>query len=110
MQYLWDDAGKRYLDCFAGIVTVSVGHCHPTVTSAARAQLEKSQHTTCIYATEHQGLYAKELAAKLPGDLSVVYFVNSGSEANDLAHMMASLYTGNHDIVALRNCYSLQRL
>jgi len=46
---------------------------------------------------------AKELAAKLPGDLSVVYFVNSGSEANDLAHMMARLYTGNHDIVALRN-------
>ena len=105
MQYLYDDTGKRYLDCFAGIVTVSVGHCHPTVNAAVLEQHAKLQHTTCIYTTEHQGLYAKELAAKLPGDLSVVYFVNSGSEANDLAHMMARLYTGNHDMVALRNCY-----
>ena len=50
-------------------------------------------------------MYGKELAAKMPGDLKVCYFVNSGSEANDLAVLMARLYTGNFDMVALRNCY-----
>lgn len=41
MQYLFDEKGNRYLDMFAGIVTVSVGHCHPVVTKAARDQLER---------------------------------------------------------------------
>ncbi|MEO6246782.1 MAG: aminotransferase class III-fold pyridoxal phosphate-dependent enzyme, partial [Opitutaceae bacterium] len=50
-------------------------------------------------------LYAKELAAKMPGELKVCYFVNSGSEANDLALLMARLYTANYDVIALRNAY-----
>ncbi len=45
------------------------------------------------------------LAEKMPGDLSVCYFVNSGSEANDLALLMARMYTGNYDVIALRNAY-----
>jgi alanine-glyoxylate transaminase/(R)-3-amino-2-methylpropionate-pyruvate transaminase len=105
MQYLFDDTGRRYLDVFAGIVTVSVGHCHPRVTQAAIDQLKTIQHTTTIYLHPAITEYAKALAARMPGDLKVCYFVNSGSEANDLAILMARLYTGNYDIVALRNAY-----
>jgi alanine-glyoxylate transaminase/(R)-3-amino-2-methylpropionate-pyruvate transaminase len=105
MQYIWDDAGKRYLDGLAGIVTISVGHCHPHVVAAANRQNETLQHSTTIYLHPNIAEYAQKLASKLPGDLKVCYFVNSGSEANDLALLMARLYTGNYDMIALRNAY-----
>lgn len=105
MQYLFDEKGKRYLDFFAGIVTVSCGHCHPKITEKTKAQLERIQHTTTIYLHPAIGEFAEKLAAKLPGDLEVAYFVNSGSEANDLAITMARLYTGNFDVLALKNAY-----
>jgi alanine-glyoxylate transaminase/(R)-3-amino-2-methylpropionate-pyruvate transaminase len=104
-QYLFDERGRRYLDAFAGIVTVSVGHCHPHVIAAANRQNELLQHTTTIYLNPNIAEYAQALAAKMPGDLKVCYFVNSGSEANDLALLMARAYTGNYDVVALRNAY-----
>src|SRR3954467_9867840 len=106
MQYVWDHTGKRYLDGLGGIVTVSVGHCHPHVVAAANRQNELIQHSTTIYLQPGIALYAQELAAKMPGDLKVVYFVNSGSEANDLALLMARAYTGNFDVIALRNAYN----
>mmetsp|Transcript_8104 Transcript_8104/g.19398 ORF Transcript_8104/g.19398 Transcript_8104/m.19398 type:complete len:388 (+) Transcript_8104:243-1406(+) len=105
MQYLFDEKGKRYLDAFAGIVTVSVGHCHPKVVQPIVDQLQRVQHTTTIYLNEQIALFGKELADVMPGKLKNVYFVNSGSEANDLAMTMARLYTGNYDILALRNAY-----
>ena len=104
-QYLFDEKGRRYLDGFGGIVTVSVGHCHPEVVAAANLQNETIQHTTTIYLHPNIALYAQELAAKMPGDLKVCYFVNSGSEANDLAMLMARAYRGNYDVIALRNAY-----
>lgn len=104
-QWLFDETGRRYLDGFGGIVTVSVGHCHPHVNAAAAAQNALIQHTTTIYLHPNVALYARDLAAKMPGDLKVVYFVNSGSEANDLALLMARAYTGNYDVIALRNAY-----
>jgi alanine-glyoxylate transaminase/(R)-3-amino-2-methylpropionate-pyruvate transaminase len=104
-QYLFDEKGRRYLDGLGGIVTVSVGHCHPEVVAAANAQNETLQHTTTIYLHPNIALYAQELAARMPGDLKVVYFVNSGSEANDLALLMARAFTGNFDVIALRNAY-----
>lgn len=104
-QYLYDETGRRYLDGFGGIVTVSVGHCHPEVLAAATLQNQTINHTTTIYLNPGIALYAKELAAKMPGDLKVCYFVNSGSEANDLAILMARAYTQNYDVVALRNAY-----
>src|SRR3954465_3854860 len=105
MQYVWDEAGRRYLDALGGIVTISVGHCHPDVVEAARKQNETLQHSTTIYLHPNIALYAEKLASKMPGDLKVCYFCNSGSEANDLALLMARLYTGNYDMVALRNAY-----
>jgi alanine-glyoxylate transaminase/(R)-3-amino-2-methylpropionate-pyruvate transaminase len=105
MQYVWDDTGKRYLDGLGGIVTVSVGHCHPHVLKAINAQNALLQHSTTIYLNPNLGAFAEKLASKFPGDLKVCYFVNSGSEANDLALLMARLYTGNYDAIALRNAY-----
>src|SRR5438132_785567 len=104
-QYLFDEKGRRYLDGFAGIVTVSVGHCHPHVIAAANRQNELIQHTTTIYLHPNIAEYARDLAAKMPGNLKVCYFVNSGSEANDLAILMARAHTGNFDVIALRNAY-----
>ena len=105
MQYLYDETGRRYLDGFGGIVTVSVGHSHPYVIQKVNEQLALLQHTTTIYYHPTIAQYGKMLADKMPGDLSVTYFVNSGSEANDLALLMARLYTGNYDVIALRNAY-----
>lgn len=86
-------------------MTVSVGHCHPKILEAARKQMEKLHHTTTIYLNPSITLYAKHLASKFPGNLKVVYLVNSGSEANDLAILMARAYTGNFDVLCLRNAY-----
>jgi alanine-glyoxylate transaminase/(R)-3-amino-2-methylpropionate-pyruvate transaminase len=105
MQYLYDETGRRYLDLFAGIVTVSVGHCHPRVTRAMQEQLGTLAHTTTIYLHPNFARMAARLASKMPAGLDVTYFVNSGSEANDLAMLMARAYTGNQDIVAVRNSY-----
>ena len=105
MQYVWDEKGKRYLDALGGIVTINVGHCHPEVVDVAHRQNEILQHSTTIYLHPNIAEYAQALASKMPGDLKVCYFVNSGSEANDLALLMARAYTGNYDVIALRNAY-----
>src|SRR5262249_5538042 len=107
MQYLWDETGKQYLDGFAGIVTVSVGHCHPKVVEKVKEQVGKLQHTTTIYLHPTIGLLAKKLAEHMPADsgLSVSYFTNSGSEANEVAVLTAREHTGRADVIALRNGY-----
>jgi len=107
MQYLWDETGKRYLDAFAGIVSVSVGHCHPKITERVREQVGKLVHTTTIYLHPTIVQFAEALAARMPkgANLKQSYFTNSGSEANELAITMARLHTGRHDVISLRNCY-----
>jgi alanine-glyoxylate transaminase / (R)-3-amino-2-methylpropionate-pyruvate transaminase len=107
MQYLWDERGKRYLDGFAGIVTVSVGHCHPYVVEKVREQVGKLQHTTTIYLHPTAGQFAKLLAEHMPedSDLTVSYFTNSGSEANELAVLMSREFTGRSEVISLRNGY-----
>lgn len=105
MQYLFDDRGRRYLDAIGGIVTVSVGHCHPYVVQRVKEQTDRLQHISSVYLHPNIARYAEMLAGRLPGDLSVCYFLNSGSEANDMALLMARLYTGNYDVIALQNAY-----
>ncbi|USN98368.1 MAG: aspartate aminotransferase family protein [Phycisphaeraceae bacterium] len=107
MQYLYDETGRRYLDGFAGIVTVSVGHCHPRVIEKVNAQNELLQHTTTIYLHPNIARFAKMIADAMPKDsgLTTCYFTNSGSEANDLALMIARLHSGSNDVIALRNAY-----
>jgi len=105
MQYVGDEHGRRYLDALGGIVTVSVGHCHPDVVAAANRQNETLQHSTTIYLQPNITEFAKKLASKMPGELNVCYFTNSGSEANDLALLMARAYTNNYEVISLRNAY-----
>ncbi len=105
MQYVWDETGRRYLDMFAGIVTVSCGHCHPAVVRRVQEQVATLQHATSIYLHPNIAELAKKLASKMPPGLEVTYFLNSGSEANDLAITMARLFTGHTDVIALRNAY-----
>jgi alanine-glyoxylate transaminase/(R)-3-amino-2-methylpropionate-pyruvate transaminase len=107
MQYLWDEAGKQYLDAFAGIVSVSVGHCHPYVVEKVREQVGKLQHTTTIYLHPTIGQFGRKLADHMPdgSGLSVTYFTNSGSEANEIAVLMSREFTGNSQLISLRNGY-----
>ncbi len=107
MQWLFDETGRRYLDCLGGIVTVSVGHSHPAVIAAMHAQIDLLVHSTTIYLHPNVSQFGQRLIATFPKDsgLEVVYFTNSGSEANELALLMARLSTGNHDFIALRNGY-----
>ena len=107
MQYLWDDRGRRYLDAIGGVVTVSVGHCHPRIVDAVRDQVGRLAHTTTIYLHPTIATYAQRLAEHFPrqSGLTSSCFTNSGSEANDLAAMMARLHTRHFDIISLRNGY-----
>jgi alanine-glyoxylate transaminase/(R)-3-amino-2-methylpropionate-pyruvate transaminase len=105
MQWLYDETGRRYLDMFAGIVTTSCGHCHPRITAKIKDQIDTLQHATTIYLHPNYVQLAKKLASKLPPGLDVTYFTNSGGEADELAITMARLFTGNHDVIALRNAY-----
>ncbi|KAL3850549.1 hypothetical protein ACJIZ3_012431 [Penstemon smallii] len=105
MQYLYDDKGRRYLDAYGGIATVGCGHCHPHVVDAIVNQSKRLQHSTILYLNHAIAQFAEALASKFPGDLKVVFFTNSGTEANELALMMARLYTGCNDVISVRNGY-----
>ncbi|KAJ1416317.1 Pyridoxal phosphate-dependent transferase, major domain [Sesbania bispinosa] len=104
-QYLFDENGRRYLDAFGGIATVCCGHCHPDVVEAIVNQTKRLQHSTVLYLNHAIADFAEALTSKLPGNLKVVFFTNSGTEANELAIMIARLYTGCHDIISVRNSY-----
>jgi 4-aminobutyrate aminotransferase len=104
--YLYDDEGNKYLDCFGGILTISVGHCHPKVTAALTEQIETLVHTSTLYPNEKPVILAEKLAEITPGDLQKTYFTNSGTEANENAIMLAKQYTGSQEVIALRHGYS----
>lgn len=74
MQYLFDEKGRRYLDAFGGIATVSCGHCHPEILEAIFNQTKKLQHTTALYLNRASADFAEALASKCPGDLNVHYY------------------------------------
>src|SRR5438477_11556674 len=67
-QYVFDEHGRRYLDALGGIVTISVGHCHPDVVEAARRQDELLQHATTGYRHRNIAEYGETLAANIAGD------------------------------------------
>jgi alanine-glyoxylate transaminase/(R)-3-amino-2-methylpropionate-pyruvate transaminase len=98
--------GREYLDLFAGILTTSVGHCHPEVVERVQRQVATLGHTSTLYLTENEIEFAQRLAVILPGRLSHSFFTNSGTEAIETAVMLACMYTGRSDIIALRNSYS----
>ena len=105
-QYVWDDAGNRYLDCFGGVLTVSVGHANPKVNAAIIEQVKTLSHTSTLYANKPQSDLAEKLAQIAPGRLKKSFFTSSGTEADDTAIHAAKLATGRHEIVVLRHSYS----
>src|SRR5262249_48091042 len=106
MQYLWDSEGKKYLDFFGGIVTISVGHTNPKITSVMKQQIDKLQHTSTLFPNEAIVSLAEKIAQITPGEISQCMFTNSGTEANETAVQLARIHTGNFEIVALRHGYS----
>ena len=105
-QYIWDVDGKRYLDFFGGILTVSVGHCNDEISERTMAQLRKLQHTSTIYVNESMVRLAEKVAELTPGRLQKCFFTNSGTEANETAVLAARMHTGNPIIITLRHAYS----
>lgn len=71
MQYLFDENGRRYLDAFGGIATVSCGHCHPDVIESTINQIKRVQHSTVLYLNNAIADFAQALASKMPGNLKV---------------------------------------
>jgi 4-aminobutyrate aminotransferase len=101
--YLFDEAGRRYLDFTAGIGVTSTGHCHPRVVAAAQEQVGKlihGQYTTVM----HRPLLtlAARLGEVLPGSIDSVFFVNSGSEAVEAALRLVRQATGRPNIVTFQ--------
>ena len=104
-QYLWDSEGKQYLDFFAGLMTVSSGHCVPEITDAICLQAQRLQQTSTLYLIEPMVELAELLVELAPGPLSRVFFVNSGSEAVDGALMLACAVKRSNEVIALRHAY-----
>ncbi|MCU1287062.1 MAG: aminotransferase [Acidobacteriales bacterium] len=106
MQHLWDLDGNKYLDFFGGIVTISVGHANPRVTSKIKAQVDKLQHASTLFPNEAVVALAEKLAQITPGEITQSFLSNSGTEANETAVQLARIHTGNYEVVALRHGYS----
>merc|ERR1712126_2743 len=100
--YLYDENGEAYLDCINNVA--HVGHCHPRVVQAGQQQMAVL-NTNSRFLHDNLVLYAERLCSTLPGNLSVAFLVNSGSEANDLALRMAYQHTGNRDVITLDHSY-----
>lgn len=103
MQYLYDHTGKRYLDCFAGVSVINCGHCHPEITKAVVEQVTTLQHVCNIYLTENVVNLAERLAQLAPGRLQQSFFCASGSEANEGAALLATIYSGRHEFISMRH-------
>lgn len=101
MQYLFDSEGNKYLDFFAGVSVMNCGHSNPEILEAAIEQMRTLQHTTTIYLTQPMVELAEKLSKVLPGDIKHSFFCCSGSEANEGALLLARLYTGKEELIAL---------
>ena len=104
--YVSDSDGRSYLDFFGGILTVSVGHANDEVNTAIKAQVDRLSHISSLYPSIPVVDLAERLVRLSPGNLEKVFFNASGTEADETAVMMAQLYTGNTEIIALRHGYS----
>ena len=102
MQYLYDEKDREYLDAYNNVA--HVGHCHPRVVKAGQAQMAVV-NTNTRYLHDLINRYAERLTATLPAPLSVCFFVNSGSEANELALRLARAHTQALDLIVLDHAY-----
>lgn len=105
--YLTDTNGKKYIDLISGISVSNLGHNHEKIISAVKNQLNKYLHLMAYgeYIQSPQVKLAARLAESLPKNLNNVFFVNSGSEANEGALKLAKKFTGRYEIIACKNAY-----
>ncbi|MCL4454238.1 MAG: aspartate aminotransferase family protein [Deinococcus sp.] len=103
--YVWDTEGKKYLDFLGLYGTLSLGHRHPKVVEAVRRQLDKMPMSVRILVSEPGARLAEKLAEITPGDLSMVFFGNSGAEAVEAALKFARFYTGKVEFITTEGGY-----
>ncbi|MBI4052123.1 MAG: aspartate aminotransferase family protein [Elusimicrobia bacterium] len=106
--YLFDEKGKKYLDAFAGVVTISIGHCHPHWVKRIQDQIATFDHSTTLYLYPQLVEYAQKLVKMVKTAnpaLEVCFFTNSGCEANELAAILSKNYTGRSEFIALRHSF-----
>ena len=104
-RYVYDGAGRQYLDFFGGIATVSSGHAVPEINDAIKEQLDRITHTSTLFLIRSQIELAERIKAMTPAKLNKVFFTNSGTEANEAAFLIATLYRGSNELIALRHSY-----
>jgi 4-aminobutyrate aminotransferase / (S)-3-amino-2-methylpropionate transaminase / 5-aminovalerate transaminase len=103
--YVTDDEGRRYLDFFAGIAVLVAGHNHPKVKAAVHDQVDKIVHTSTLYLNEPMLDLAEKLSEISPPGLDKVFIGNSGTEANELAAVLARHFTKHSEFIALAHAY-----
>ncbi|MCT4614986.1 MAG: aspartate aminotransferase family protein [Marinifilaceae bacterium] len=105
--YMYTPEGKKYIDLPSGVSVSNIGHGHPHVKKAVKEQVDKFMHLMVYgeFIQSPQSQFAKLLTDQLPENLDSVYFVNSGSEANEGAIKLAKRYTGRSEIISFNNAY-----
>jgi acetylornithine/succinyldiaminopimelate/putrescine aminotransferase len=105
--YLYEPGGKRYIDLISGIGVSAIGHRHPKVVAAIKAQVDKHLHVMVYgeYIQSPSNSLAKKFTELLPKSLNCCYFVNSGTEANEGALKLAKRVTGRSEIISCRKSY-----
>lgn len=101
--WVWDAHGERYLDCFGGILTTSVGHNVPEIVSAISDQAARVIHSSTLYLNRPMIELAERLAKASGIPDAKVFFTTSGTEANDAALLLATAARGSNQVFALRN-------
>jgi 4-aminobutyrate aminotransferase len=104
-RYVWDSRGTKYLDFFGGILTTMSGHSVPEIVDAIREQAGKLLHTSTLYLIEPAIELAEKIAALAPMENPKLFFVCSGTEANEAALLLATTVRRSNQVIALRNSY-----
>ena len=104
-QFVYDGAGRQYLDFFGGIATVSSGHAIPEINAPIKAQLDRITHSSTLFLIRSQIELAERLRAMTPERLNKVFFTNSGTEANEAAFLITTLAHNSNELIALRHSY-----
>ena len=103
-QRVWTEDGREYLDFFGGIATVSSGHAIPEINEPIKAQIDRYTHSSTLFLIRSQIELAERIRAMTP-HLDKVLFVNSGTEANEAAFLLATLNRQSNELIALRHSY-----
>jgi taurine--2-oxoglutarate transaminase len=103
--WFWDEAGKRYLDFASQLVNVNIGHQHPKLVAAIKAQADKLCTIAPFHANEARSEAARLISEVAGGDLEMVFFTNGGAEATENAVRMARAHTGRLKVLTTYRSY-----